>query len=108
MPRIRRAINRKGVAATTPRKYPYDKYLQDNGIRLTPQQSTILSLLMDSEPFTKKEVAEEHLIWALATRISELKKLGVPIDTLYRHPQYNQGRRSRLAIYVLSAEEGVL
>lgn len=62
------------------------------------QNSLILELLLKGEPLTQRLMAHDYEVYRLASRISELRGYGVPIETEMCQNLHNHGRH---AVYTL-------
>ena len=62
------------------------------------QNTLILELLLRGEELTQRGVARDYNIYRLASRISDLRRYGVPIETVMADNLHNSGRH---AVYTL-------
>lgn len=81
---------------------PIQKYFiltDDQFNRLTRQHKSILAMIIIKGSITPMDAFSELYITKLATRISEMKKIGIRFDQIYESRTNSLGRKSHYMRY---------
>lgn len=70
------------------------------------QIDRVLQHLQDYDSITSVEAMQEYGIYRLASRISDLKKAGIGIQTEFVHTTNRYGEKTKYARYSLKKEAG--